>query len=73
MSRDDIEEMLITSILLLIFLHMLAGCSSIDIVHRPNNTPKVEIKSEFLDALCSKDFDADIKTDQFLITCEVAL
>jgi hypothetical protein len=73
MSKDDIKEVLIASICMWLLLFLLTGCSSIEIIHREGRMPKVEVESEFMDKLCTKDFDANIKTDQFIISCDIAL
>lgn len=73
MSKDDIKEVLIASICMWLLLFLLTGCSSIEIEHRNGTMPKIDIKSEIVDSICTKDFDADIKTDEFLITCEISI
>lgn len=73
MSDDDFKEVLIASFLLWTFLWLLTGCGTIEIEHRPGAMPKLSLESETLDKICTKDFDADIKTDQFIISCDIAL
>lgn len=73
MSDQDLKDVLIASLLVFIFLFMFTGCTSIEVIHREGRMPKVEMKSEFFDKLCTKDFDAEVKTDQFIISCEIAI
>ena len=73
MSKDDFKEVLIAGIYMWLLLFLITGCSSIDVQHRPGKMPKLSLESETLDKICTKDFDADIKTDQFIISCDIAL
>lgn len=73
MSDNDFKEVLIASFLLWMILWLLSGCATIEIEHRPGKTPKLSLESETLDKICTKDFDADIKTDSFVISCDVKL
>lgn len=73
MSKEDIKEVLIAGICMWLLLFLLTGCSSIEIIHREGRMPKVDVESETMDKICTKDFDADIKTDQFIISCEIAI
>lgn len=73
MSDEDFKEVLIAGFLLWLFLWLLTGCATIGLEHRPGKMPKLSLESETLDKICTKDFDADIKTDQFIISCDIAL
>jgi hypothetical protein len=73
MSKDDIKEVLIAGICMWLLLFLISGCSSIDVVHQPGKMPKLDFKNETLDKICTKDFDADIKADSFVISCDIAL
>ena len=73
MCKDDVKEVLIASILLFLFLSLSTGCTSIDVVHRPGKTPKLELQSKVLDNFCTKDFDADLKANQFVISCHIKI
>lgn len=70
---ENTKEMLITSIILGLLLILLSGCSSIDVEHQHGKMPKISLESETLDKICTKDFDADVKTDQFILSCDIAL
>ena len=73
MSKEELKDVLIASIVLWVLLYLMTGCSNISVEHEHGKMPKLDFKSKTIDSFCTKDFDADIKSDQFIISCDIAL
>lgn len=63
----------VTFNLLIWIVLIITGCSNVSVVHTQGELPKIDVNSSTIDKFCTKDFDAKIKKDQFIISCKVKI
>lgn len=71
MEQFNWQDMLLTTVALYLLLFVLTGCSVIEVKPRQGELPKIELNAA--KNICTKDLDAEIRSQKIVLTCEIKL
>lgn len=71
MKNSDLWDIILASMAVYLLLFVLTGCSIIEVKPRDGELPKIELNAA--KNICTKDLDAEIRSQKIVLTCEIKL